>query len=56
MMCELEHGVVPARQATQPGGIGSLKSIRGLPKSIKIHAQVIWRTPAAASKTARRLG
>ena len=30
--------VVPARQATQPGGIGSLKSILGLLKSLKIRA------------------
>jgi hypothetical protein len=30
--------VVPARQATQPGGIGSLKSILGLLKSLKIQA------------------
>jgi hypothetical protein len=31
--------VVPARQATQPGGIGSLESILGLLKSLKIRAQ-----------------
>jgi hypothetical protein len=31
--------VVPARQATQPGGIGSLKSIPGLLKGLKIWAQ-----------------
>ncbi len=30
---------VPARQATQPGGIGSLKAILGLLKSLKIRAQ-----------------
>jgi hypothetical protein len=30
--------VVPARQATQPGGIGSLKLILGLLKSLKIRA------------------
>jgi hypothetical protein len=30
--------VVPARQATQPGGIGSLESILGLLKSLKIRA------------------
>jgi len=29
---------VPARQATQPGGIGSLESILGLLKSLKIRA------------------
>ncbi len=31
--------VVPARQATQPGGIGSLESILGLLQSLKIRAQ-----------------
>jgi hypothetical protein len=31
--------VVPARQATQPGGIGSLESILVLLKSLKIRAQ-----------------
>jgi hypothetical protein len=31
--------VVPARQATQPGGIGSLESILGFLKSLKIRAQ-----------------
>jgi hypothetical protein len=31
--------VVPVRQATQPDGIGSLKSILGLLKSLKIRAQ-----------------
>jgi hypothetical protein len=31
--------VVPARLATQPGGIGSLESILGLLKSLKIRAQ-----------------
>ena len=31
--------VVPARKATQPGGIGSLESILGLLKSLKIRAQ-----------------
>jgi hypothetical protein len=30
--------VVPARQATQPGGIGCLESIHGLLKSLKIRA------------------
>jgi hypothetical protein len=30
--------VVPARQATPPGGIGSLDSILGLLKSLKIRA------------------
>jgi hypothetical protein len=30
---------VPARQATQPSGIGSLESILGLLKSFKIRAQ-----------------
>jgi hypothetical protein len=30
---------VPARQATQSGGIGSLESILGLLKSLKIRAQ-----------------
>jgi hypothetical protein len=30
--------VLPARQATQPGGIGSLESILGLLKSLKIRA------------------
>ncbi len=30
--------VVPARQATQPGGIGSLESILGLLESLKIRA------------------
>jgi hypothetical protein len=29
---------VPARQATQPGGVGSLESILGLFKSLKIRA------------------
>ncbi len=32
--------VVTARQVTQPGGIGSLESILGLLKSLKIWAQV----------------
>jgi hypothetical protein len=32
--------VVPVRQATQPGGIGSLESILGLLKSLKIRALV----------------
>ncbi len=32
--------MVPARQATQPGGIGSLESIFGLLKSLKIRALV----------------
>jgi hypothetical protein len=32
--------VVPVRQATQPGGNGSLESIFGLLKSLKIRAQV----------------
>ncbi len=31
--------VVPARQATQPGGIGFLESILGLLISLKIRAQ-----------------
>jgi hypothetical protein len=31
--------VVPARQATQAGGIDSLESILGLLKSLKIRAQ-----------------
>jgi hypothetical protein len=31
--------VVPARQATQPGGMGSLDSIPGLLKSLKIRTQ-----------------
>jgi hypothetical protein len=31
--------VVPTRQATQPGGIGSLESILGLLKSLTIRAQ-----------------
>jgi hypothetical protein len=30
--------VVPARQATQPGGIGFLESILGLLRSLKIRA------------------
>ncbi len=30
--------VVPARRAKQPGGIGSLESILGLLKSLKIRA------------------
>jgi hypothetical protein len=34
----VEMVVVPARQATQPGGIGSLESIHGLLKSLKIRA------------------
>jgi len=34
--------IVPARQATQPGGIGSLESILGLLKSLKIWALVWW--------------
>ncbi len=33
--------VVPARQATQPGGIGSLDSILWLRKSSKIRAQIL---------------
>ncbi len=39
---ELEKGcrTVPARQVTQPGGIGSLESIFGLIKSLTIRAQV----------------
>ncbi len=37
--------VVPARQATQPGGIGSLESILGLLKSLKIRAQIIYFRP-----------
>jgi hypothetical protein len=32
--------IVPARQATQPGGISSLESILGLLKSLKIRALV----------------
>ncbi len=32
--------VVLARQATKPGGIGSLESILGLLKSLKIRAQI----------------
>ncbi len=32
--------VVPARQATQPGGIGSLESILGLLESLKIQSQL----------------
>jgi hypothetical protein len=32
--------VIPARQGTQPGGIGSLESIIGLLKSLKIRARV----------------
>ncbi len=32
--------VLPARQAPQPGGIGSLESIHGLLKSLKIRAQI----------------
>jgi hypothetical protein len=32
--------VVPARQATQLGGIGSLESILGLLESLKIRAQL----------------
>jgi hypothetical protein len=35
--------VAPARQATQPGGINSLKSILGLLKSLKIRAQVSYK-------------
>ncbi len=31
--------VVPARQATQPGGIGSLQAVLGLLKILKIRAQ-----------------
>ncbi len=34
--------VVPARQATQPGGFGSLESILGLLNSFKIRAPVNW--------------
>jgi hypothetical protein len=56
VMCEMEQGCRTGRQATQPGGIGFLESILRLLKSLKILAQVIWSTPAAASKTARRLG
>jgi hypothetical protein len=36
----LERVVVPARQDTQPGGVGSLESILGLLKSLKILALV----------------
>jgi hypothetical protein len=36
--------VVPARKATQPGAIGSLKSILGLLKSLKIRSRLIGCT------------
>jgi hypothetical protein len=36
---------VPARQAKQPAGIGSLKSILGLLKSFKIRALVALLFP-----------
>jgi hypothetical protein len=36
--------VIPARQATQPGGIDSLESILGLLKSLKIRAPVYRRS------------
>jgi hypothetical protein len=35
--------VVPARQATQPGGIGSLELILGPLKSLKIRAQGVTK-------------
>jgi hypothetical protein len=34
----------PAHQATQPGGIGSLESILGLLKSLKIRALLSYST------------
>ncbi len=34
--------IVPARKATQPGTIGSLKSILGVLKSLKIRALEGW--------------
>jgi hypothetical protein len=34
--------VVPARQTTQPGGIGSWESILGFIKSLKIRALASW--------------
>jgi hypothetical protein len=34
--------VVPARQATQPGGIGSLESILRLLKSLKIRTRTVY--------------
>jgi hypothetical protein len=46
----LEKVVVPARQATQDGGIDSLEAIPGLLKSFKIRAQAIY--PFVASKKA----
>jgi hypothetical protein len=38
-MGAMNRVVVLARQATQPGGIGSLDSFLGLLKSLKIRAQ-----------------
>ncbi len=39
----VDRVVVPARQATQPCRIGSLESILGLLKSLKIRAQITAR-------------
>jgi hypothetical protein len=42
--------VVPARQATQPGRNGSLESILGLLKSLKIRAQLAYRLAVPATQ------
>ncbi len=41
---EYEKGCRTARQATQRGGIGSLESILGLLKKLKIRAQTYLRS------------
>jgi hypothetical protein len=45
--------VVPARLATQPGGIGFLESIHGLLKSFKIRALIsftVWHCRGGGGK------
>jgi hypothetical protein len=37
--------IIPARQATKPGGVGSLESILGLLKSLKIRALGVFWSP-----------
>jgi hypothetical protein len=48
--------VVPARKATQPGGIGSLESILGLLKSLKIRAQDLFQGIDSPAYVAWRAG
>jgi hypothetical protein len=43
--------VVPARQATQPSGIGSQESILGLLKSLKIRVLDCMRTDEQDNQT-----